>query len=147
MSRSGLFRAAALLAAGATPLLAAGSADAAELQQLRTGVPEVGADKLIAGATEIVAPIAEAGGVRLPQIAEPSLASLPVPGAVQERSLPSPVTADLSGLPEVSTPAAHGGNTQLGSVRAPIPTEIPAEIPAEVPASTVISGVLADING
>ena len=44
VSRSGLFRAAALLAAGAAPLLA-GSANAVEVPQLNGGLPEVGAER------------------------------------------------------------------------------------------------------
>ncbi|MFD4642999.1 hypothetical protein ACFWN2_37215 [Lentzea sp. NPDC058436] len=152
MSRSGLFRAAALLAASAAPLLAAGSATAAELPQLGSGLPEVGADQL-AGASQLANPLEAASAVQLPHVGAPVASDLPVaglpvpalPGAAHERSLPSPVAPDLGGLPELNTPEAHGGNTHLGSVQAPVPSGLPTE--GAVPNPTVLSGVLPTING
>lgn len=146
MSRSGLFRAAALLAASAAPLLAAGSANAAELPQLGSTLPEVGADQLASGATQLANPLEAASALQLPHVGTPVASDLPVPalpGAAQERSLPA--TPDLAGLPQVATPEAHGGNTHLGSVRAPMPSGLPTE--GAVPNPTVLSGVLPTING
>ncbi|SEQ50004.1 hypothetical protein [Lentzea albida] len=152
MSRSGLFRAAALLAASAAPLLAAGSANAAELPQLGSTLPEVGADQLASGATQLTNPLEAASALQLPHVGTPVASDLPVagalpvpalPGAAQERSLPA--TPDLAGLPQVATPEAHGGNTHLGSVRAPMPSGLPTE--GAVPNPTVLSGVLPTING
>jgi hypothetical protein len=149
VSRSGLLRAAALLAAGAAPLLA-GAANAAEAPQLGTGLPAVGADQLIggvSGVTQFANPLDAASAVQLPQVGAPVASDLPIPAlpglpglpaaAAQERSLPGPV----SGLPAVKTPEAHGGNTHLGSVRAPVPSS------DAVPNPSVLSGVLPTING
>ncbi|HEX7305848.1 hypothetical protein [Lentzea sp.] len=150
MSRSGLFRAAALLAAGAAPLLA-GAANAAEVPQLNGGLPEVGAGQLVPGATQLANPLEAASAVQLPHVGAPVASDLPVPalpGIAQERSLPA-----TPGLPAVKTPEAHGGNTHLGSVRAPVPSAAglptPAALPAPaaVPNPAVLSGVLPTING
>ncbi len=146
MSRSGLFRAAALLAAGAAPLLA-GAANAAEVPQLNSGLPEVGADKLVSGATQLVTPFEAASGVQLPQLGAPALGDLPVPAlpsdAAQERSVRGPI----GDLPNVKTPDAHGGNTRLGSVRAPVPSAGGLPTAGSVTNPTVLSGVLPTING
>ncbi|SDH18505.1 hypothetical protein SAMN05216553_117109 [Lentzea fradiae] len=150
MSRSGLFRAAALLAAGATPLLAAGSATAAEVPQLPGGLPVAGAGELLSGATQLTEPLNAATGVQLPHLGAPLTGGLPVPGLpgiAQERSLPSPVSANLGGLPEVRTPEAQGGTTRLSSVHASLPAELPAEVPTEVSDPHVLSGLLPTING
>ncbi|HUQ56931.1 hypothetical protein [Lentzea sp.] len=148
MSRSGLLRAAALLVAGAAPLLA-GAANAAEAPQLGTALPEVGADQLISGVTQLANPLDAASAVQLPQAGAPVASDLPIPAlpalpalpglpaAAQERSLQGP----LGGLPAVKTPQAHGGNTHLGSVSAPVPST------DAVPNPSVLSGVLPTING
>jgi len=146
VSRSGLLRAAALLAAGAAPLLA-GAANAAEAPQLGTGLPAVGADQLVnglSGVTQLANPLDAASAVQLPQAGAPVASDLPIPAlpglpaaAAQERSLQSP----LGGLPAVKTPQAHGGNTHLGSVSAPVPST------DAVPNPSVLSGVLPTING
>ena len=151
MSRSGLFRAAALLAASAAPLLAAGSANAAELPQLGSALPEAGADQLATGASQLVNPLEAVTALQLPHVGAPAAGDLPVaglpvpalPGVAQERSLPA--APGLDALPKVATPEAHGGNTHLGSVRAPMPSGLPTE--GAVPNPTVLSGVLPTING
>ncbi|GHH56028.1 hypothetical protein [Lentzea cavernae] len=151
MSRSGLFRAAALLAASAAPLLA-GSASAAELPQLGGGLPDVGADKLVADAGQLANPLDAASAVQLPHVGAPVASDLPVAGALPVPALPAaaaerslPATPGLDALPDVKTPEAHGGNTHLGSVKAPVPTGLPTE--GAVPNPTVLSGVLPTING
>src|SRR5687768_10036259 len=115
VSRSGLFRAAALLAAGAAPLLA-GSASATEVPQLNGGVPDVGADKLITDATQHANPLEAGKALQLPNVKAP-LAGDVAPEAAQERTVPNPVASELGtlpGLPNVDelTGASHIGDFQ-----------------------------------
>src|SRR2546428_14022202 len=79
VSRSGLLRAAALLAAGAAPLLA-GSANAVEAPQLNGGVPEVGADKLL-DATQHANPLDSAGAPQPRPVKAPPAGRVPAPRA------------------------------------------------------------------
>src|SRR5690349_9508237 len=131
VSRSGLFRAAALLAASAAPLLA-GSASAAELPQLGSGVPEVGAGTLVADATQLANPLESASAVQLPHVGAPVASDLPVPAlpavpaAAQERTVPNPVAAELGTLPTLPNAEALGGNSHIGGLKAPTPGKAPS---------------------
>ncbi|MGW6445054.1 hypothetical protein [Lentzea sp. NPDC055074] len=147
MSRSGLFRAAALLAASAAPLLA-GSASAAELPQLGAGVPEVGADKLIGDASQHANPLESASAVQLPHVGTPVGADLPVPalpGAAQERTIPAPAVPQLGTLPSVPHAQDLTGNAHVGDLRAPALQDLPTN--GVVPNAGVLSGVHPTING
>ncbi|MFD9705869.1 hypothetical protein [Lentzea sp. NPDC059081] len=145
MSRSGLFRAAALLAAGAAPLLA-GAANAAEVPQLNGGLPEVGADKVVTDTSQLANPLEAAGAVQLPHVGAPVASDLPVPAVpavpgAQERSLPNPVGANIGTLPSLPNADALG-NSHVGDLHAPAVPAAPA-----VPNPAVLSGVLPTING
>ncbi|MGI5506587.1 hypothetical protein [Lentzea sp. CA-135723] len=152
MSRTGLFRAAALLAASAAPLLA-GTAGAAELPQVGAGVPEVGADKLISDATQHANPLDSASAVQLPHVGAPVAAGLPVPalpgaalpGAAQERTIPNPVAAELGTLPSVPHAQDLTGNSHVGDLKAPALSDLPTN--NVVPNPNVLSGTLPTING
>ncbi|MDX3663562.1 hypothetical protein PV646_40280 [Streptomyces sp. ID05-26A] len=149
MSRSGLFRAAALLAASAAPLLA-GSASAAELPQLGAGVPEVGADKLISDATQHANPLEQAGGVQLPHVGAPVASDLPVPAlpavpGAQERTIPAPVVPQLGTLPTLPHTQDLTGNAHVGDLQAPALQDLPTN--GVVPNPAVLSGVHPTING
>ncbi|MEU3643128.1 hypothetical protein AB0E59_07085 [Lentzea sp. NPDC034063] len=149
MSRSGLFRAAALLAASAAPLLA-GSASAAELPQLGAGVPEVGADKLISDAQQHANPLESASAVQLPHVGAPVANDLPVPAlpavpAAQERTVPNPVAAELGTLPSLPNAEALTGNAHVGDLKAPALSDLPTN--NVVPNPTVLSGTFPTING
>jgi len=142
VSRSGLFRAAALLAAGAAPLLA-GSANAVEVPQLNGGLPEVGADKVISDATSHTNPLESAGAVNLGQIQAPVVSELPVPAA-QERTVPAPLP-ELGTLPSLPNAEALAGNAHLGDLKAPSLSDLPTN--GVVPNPNVLSGTLPTING
>ena len=149
MSRSGLFRAAALLAASAAPLLA-GSASAAELPQLGAGVPEVGADKLITDATQHANPLESASAVQLPHVGAPVASGLPVPAlpavpGAQERAVPNPVAAELGTLPSLPNAEALAGNAHVSDLKAPALSDLPTN--NVVPNPTVLSGTFPTING
>lgn len=155
MSRSGLFRAAALLAASAAPLLA-GSASAAELPQLGSGLPEVGADKLVSDAAQHANPLDAASAVQLPHVGAPVASDLPVPAlpavpGAQERTLPNPVAAELGTLPGLPNAEALAGDAHVGGLQAPTPGKAPSlsDLPTHnvVPAPAVLSGVHPTING
>ncbi|MET9226549.1 hypothetical protein [Lentzea sp. NPDC003310] len=147
MSRSGLFRAAALLAASAAPLLA-GSASAAELPQVGAGVPEVGADKLVADASQLANPLESAGAVQLPHVGAPVASDLPVPalpGAAQERTIPAPVAPQLGTLPSLPHTQDITSNAHVGDLQAPSLQDLPTN--GVVPNPAVLSGVHPTING
>ncbi|GLY50936.1 hypothetical protein [Lentzea sp. NBRC 102530] len=147
MSRTGLFRAAALLAASAAPLLA-GSASAAELPQVGAGVPEVGADKLITDATQHANPLESANAVQLPHVKAPVGGDLPIPalpGAAQERTLPNPVAAELGTLPSLPNAQELAGTSHVGDLKAPALSDLPTN--NVVPNPHVLSGTLPTING
>ncbi|KOV84450.1 hypothetical protein [Nocardia sp. NRRL S-836] len=139
MSRSGLFRAAALLAVGAAPLLA-GTAHADELSAVDGGVPDVGADKLITDATQHVKSLGKT--VKLPTVTAPvgqRTAQLSVP---QERTLPSTAAPELGALPGLSSlPGTDSllGGTHFGDLQTPHASDLPT--------NTVLSGILPTING
>lgn len=148
MSRSGLFRAAALLAAGAAPLLA-GSANAVEAPQLPGGLPDA---HTITDATKLVNPLESLGAVNLGQVQAPVVSELPaapavpaVPAAAQERTAPNPIAPELGTLP--SLPNAEGlvGNAHVGDVKAPSLSDLPTN--GVVPNPNVLSGTLPTING
>ena len=152
MSRSGLFRAAALLAAGAAPLLA-GSANAVEVPQLNGGLPEVGADKVISDATSHTNPLESAGAVNLGQIQAPEVSELPLgavpavpalPGAAQERTVPAPLP-ELGTLPSLPNAEGLAGNAHVGDLKAPSLSDLPTN--GVVPNPNVLSGTLPTING
>jgi hypothetical protein len=151
VSRSGLFRAAALLAAGAAPLLA-GSANAVEVPQLNGGLPEVGADKVISDATEHANPLESAGAVHLGQVKAPVVNDLPaapalpaLPGAAQERTVPNPIAPELGTLPALPNAEALAGNTHVGDLKAPSLSDLPTN--GVVPNPNVLSGTFPTING
>jgi hypothetical protein len=149
VSRSGLFRAAALLAAGAAPLLA-GSANAVEVPQLNGGLPEVGADKVISDATEHANPLESAGAVNLGQIKAPLASDLPVPAApaapaAQERTVPNPIAPELGTLHGLPNAEGLAGNANVGDLKAPSLSDLPTN--GVVPNPTVLSGTLPTING
>lgn len=146
MSRSGLLRAAALLAAGAAPLLA-GSANAVEVPKLDGGVPNVGADKLITDATEHANPLEAGKAVKLPTLNAPVGAhtpSVPEVPAAQERTVPAPLP-ELGTLPGLPNPDALAGGTHIGDVQAPKLSDLPTN--GVVPNPAVLSGTLPTING
>ncbi|MGW6936205.1 hypothetical protein ACWGE0_39530 [Lentzea sp. NPDC054927] len=149
MSRSGLFRAAALLAAGAAPLLA-GSANAVEAPQLPGGLPEVGAGNVITDATQHANPLESVGAVHLGDFQAPVVSDLPlpavpaVPGA-QERTAPNPVAPELGTLPTLPNPEALAGNAHVGDFKAPSLSDLPTN--GVVPNPNVLSGTLPTING
>lgn len=143
MSRSGLFRAAALLAAGAAPLLA-GSASAVEAPQL-PGVPEVGADKLL-DATQHANPLDQAGSLKLGQVQAPvagDVDTADVPAA-QERTVPAPLP-ELGTLPALPNAEALAGSAHVGDLKAPSLSDLPTN--GVVPNPDVLSGTLPTING
>lgn len=150
MSRSGLFRAAALLAASAAPLLA-GSASAAELPQLNTGVPEVGADKLVSGATQLANPLDAASAVQLPHVGAPVASDLPVPAlpavpsVAQERSVPHPIAAEVGHVAGLPDPRELPGTANVGNLPSPPLSDLPTN--NVVPNPAVLSGTLPTING
>ncbi|MDX8053388.1 hypothetical protein SK571_28775 [Lentzea sp. BCCO 10_0798] len=147
MSRTGLFRAAALLAASAAPLLA-GSASAAELPQLNTGVPEVGADKLVSGATQLANPLDAASAVQLPHVGAPVASDLPVPAlpaVAQERSVPHPIAAEVGEVAGLPDPRDLPGTANIGNLPSPSLSDLPTN--NVVPNPTVLSGTLPTING
>ncbi|MCX2952624.1 hypothetical protein [Lentzea sp. NEAU-D7] len=150
MSRTGLFRAAALLAASAAPLLA-GSASAAELPQLNTGVPEVGADKLISGATQLANPLDAASAVQLPHVGAPVASDLPVPAlpalpsVAQERSVPHPIAAEVGEIAGLPDPQDLPGTASLGNLPSPSLSDLPTN--NVVPNPAVLSGTFPTING
>jgi hypothetical protein len=156
VSRSGLLRAAALLAAGAAPLLA-GAANAAEVPQLGGGLPEVGADKVISDATQHANPLESAGAVNLGQIKAPVASDLPVPAVPAvpaERTESSPVAGlgALPGLPNPGGVADVSGLTRalpVGGLKAPGLSEGLSQLPTNgvVPNTNVLSGTLPTING
>ncbi|MFI6100002.1 hypothetical protein ACIA8G_31015 [Lentzea sp. NPDC051213] len=146
MSRSGLFRAAALLAAGAAPLLA-GSASAVEAPQLNGGLPDVGADKLITDATQHANPLEAGKALQLPAVKAPLAGDVEAPAApavpaAQERTAPAPLP-ELGTLPSLPNPDQLAGGTHLGGLKAP---QV-ADLPVPAPAAGVISGTLPTING
>ncbi|GAA3659863.1 hypothetical protein C8D87_113145 [Lentzea atacamensis] len=148
MSRSGLFRAAALLAAGAAPLLA-GSASAVEAPALGGGVPEVGADKLL-DATKHANPLDSVGGLQLGHIQAPVAGDVQTPvaprvPAAQERSVPNPLAAELGTLPALPNAEGLVGNAQVGGLKAPSLSDLPTN--GVVPNPNVLSGTLPTING
>jgi hypothetical protein len=140
VSRSGLFRAAALLAAGAAPLLT-GSANAVEVPQL-AGVPDVGADKLITDATQHADPLDQVGSLKLGQVKAPVVNDVQAPQApevpaAQERT--TPLAPELDVLPALPNPEQLVGGSDIGGVQAPKVSDLPA--------GGVISGTLPTING
>jgi hypothetical protein len=149
VSRSGLFRAAALLAAGAAPLLA-GSASAVEAPALPGGLPEVGAGQLIPDATQLANPLESIGAVNLGQIQTPLASDLPVPAVpaapvAQERTAPNPIAPELGTLPTLPNPEALAGNAHVGDLKAPSLSDLPTN--GVVPNPNVLSGTLPTING
>lgn len=149
MSRSGLFRAAALLAASATPLLV-GSASAAEVPQLNSGLPDVGADKLITDSTKLANPLDAASALQLPQVAAPVVGGVEAPAvpaaeAAQERSVPDPVAAEIGTLAGLPDPRDLPGTASMGNLPSPALSDLPAN--SVVPNPNVLSGTLPTING
>ncbi|WP_329790234.1 hypothetical protein V1227_39870 [Lentzea sp. DG1S-22] len=148
MSRSGLFRAAALLAASAAPLLA-GSASAAEAPQLGTGLPEVGADKLITDATRHATPLQSGAAVQLPRVGLPVAGDLPalpgLPAAAQERSVGYPIAAQIGEIAGLPDPGDLPGTASVGNLPSPSLSALPVN--GAVPNPTVLSGMLPTING
>ncbi|WP_112262968.1 hypothetical protein [Lentzea terrae] len=148
MSRSGLFRAAALLAAGAAPLLT-GSASAVEAPQL-PGVPEVGADKLIHDATQHATPLDSVGGVNLGQIKAPVAGDVEAPEAPEvhaphERTVPNPVAPELGTLPALPNVEGLADSAKIAGLQAPSLSDLPTN--GVVPNPTVLSGTFPTING
>jgi hypothetical protein len=149
VSRSGLFRAAALLAAGAAPLLA-GSASAVEAPQL-PGVPEVGADKLIHDATQHATPLDSVGGINLGQIKAPVAGDVEAPEAhhqvpaAQERTVPNPVAPELGTLPGLPNVEGVADSAKVAGLQTPSLSDLPTN--GIVPNPTVLSGTLPTING
>jgi hypothetical protein len=149
VSRSGLFRAAALLAAGAAPLLA-GSASAVEAPQLNGGVPEVGADKLLDATqhvTQHVNPLDAAGPLKLGQVQAPVAGDVKAPevSAAQERSIPDPANLGaIAGLPD---PGSLPGTADVNNLQ-PKPPAL-SDLPTNgiAPNPNVLSGTLPTING
>lgn len=126
MSRSGLFRAAALLAASASPLLV-GSANAAETPGLTGVAPEVPAEKVapvLEDATSSANPLHAGDAVKLPSVktAAPALPQVPQAPAAEapaaERSLP---IGTLPKLPDTNTVP----DTKVGGIKAPAVSELP----------------------
>ncbi|MEV6236880.1 hypothetical protein [Lentzea sp. NPDC051838] len=146
MSRSGLFRAAALLAAGAAPLLA-GSANAVEAPQLPAGVPDIGADKIVSDATQ-ANPLDSAGALKLGQISTPVNPDVAAPAAqvpAAERTVPNPVASELGTLPALPNAEGLVGGAHVGDLKAPSLSDLPTN--GVVPNPNVLSGTLPDING
>ena len=148
MSRSGLFRAAALLAAGAAPLLA-GSANAVETPALNGGVPDVGADKVL-DVTQHVNPLDSAGALKLGQVKAPLAGDVQAPEApevpaAQERTAPNPVAPQLGTLPGLPNVAGVADSAHVGGLKAPSLSDLPTN--GVVPNPTVLSGTLPTING
>ncbi|MCR3753026.1 hypothetical protein [Lentzea californiensis] len=150
MSRSGLFRAAALLAASAAPLLA-GSASAAELPQLGSALPEVGADKLVSGVTQLANPLDAASAVQLPNVGAPVASDLPVPAlpavpaVAQERSLPQPIAAQVGEVAGLPDPRELPGTANVGNLPSPSLSGLTTDNVVQSPA--VLSGTFPTING
>ncbi len=151
MSRSGLFRAAALLAAGAAPLLA-GSANAVETPALGGGVPDVGADKVL-DVTQHVNPLDSAGALKLGQVKAPLAGDVQAPEApeapevpaAQERTAPNPVAPQLGTLPGLPNVEGVADSAHVGGLKAPSLSDLPTN--GVVPNPTVLSGTLPTING
>jgi hypothetical protein len=149
VSRSGLFRAAALLAAGAAPLLA-GSANAVEAPQLNSGLPEVGADKLLDATqhiTQHVNPLDAAGPLKLGQVQAPVAGDVQVPEApaAQERSIPD--QANLGAIEGLPDHQSLPGTADAGNLvpKPPVLSDLPTN--GVVPNPHVVSGTLPTING
>ncbi|SES03662.1 hypothetical protein SAMN05216188_12031 [Lentzea xinjiangensis] len=148
MSRSGLFRAAALLAASAAPLLA-GSANAAEVPQLNSGLPGVGADQLLNGATPLGNPLDAADTLQLPTVVAPVLGdvqapALPSTAGAQERKVPHPNLGAIAGLPD---PQSLPGTANVDNLRPKPPVLSNVAGGNVVPNPHVITGMLPTING
>ncbi|MGW4212585.1 hypothetical protein ACWEIJ_31660 [Lentzea sp. NPDC004789] len=152
MSRSGLFRAAALLAAGAAPLLA-GSAGAVEAPHLNSGVPEVGADKVLDATQHAIPhanPLDSAGALKLGQVKAPVAGDLQAPDApevpaAQERTAPNPIAPQLGTLPGLPNVDGLADSAHVGGLKAPSLSDLPTN--GVVPNPTVLSGTLPTING
>ncbi|WP_434441973.1 hypothetical protein [Lentzea sp. E54] len=149
MSRSGLFRAAALLAASAAPLLA-GSASAAEVPQLNSGLPDVGADKLITDATKLANPLDAASALQLSQVQAPVVEDLQLPALPgvpvgQERALPTPIAAEVGQIAGLPDPRDLPGTASIGNLPSPGLPNLAAN--NVVPNPSVLSGTLPTING
>ncbi|MFS8095579.1 hypothetical protein LFM09_00405 [Lentzea alba] len=143
MSRSGLFRAAALLTVGAAPLLA-GSANAVEAPQL----PNVGgAGEIVTDATQHVNPLESAGALKLGEVKAPVLGDVDAPAApvAQERTVPNPIASELGTLPALPNAEALAGDANVGGLKAPSLSDLPTN--GVVPNPTVLSGTLPTING
>ncbi|GAB2868254.1 hypothetical protein [Lentzea nigeriaca] len=146
MSRSGLLRAAALLAAGAAPLLV-GSANAVEAPQLGGGVPEVGADKVL-DATQHANPLDSAGALKLGHVQAPVAGDVQAPReapAVQQRSVPAPLASDRGGVPALPKTGDLADTAHVGDLKAPRLSNLPAN--GVVPNPNVISGTLPAVKG
>ncbi|KJK42037.1 hypothetical protein UK23_39160 [Lentzea aerocolonigenes] len=147
MSRSGLLRAAALLAAGAAPLLA-GSANAVEALPSLPGVPEVGADKTVSDASLPANPLESAGALKLGQVTTPVTPdgkTPALPAAAQERTAPNPVAPELGTLPSLPNAEALASGAHVGDLKAPALSDLPTN--GIVPNPNVLSGTLPTING
>lgn len=140
-----MLRAAALLAAGAAPLLA-GSANAVEVPAVGSAVPNVGADQLITDATEHASPLDAAKAVQLPKVNAPIGAHTPakhqVP-AVQERTVPAPLP-ELGTLPALPNVDGLAGASHIGDLQVPKPSDLPTNTVVQ---DGVLSGTLPSING
>ncbi|GLZ33516.1 hypothetical protein Lesp02_57040 [Lentzea sp. NBRC 105346] len=142
MSRTGLFRAAALLAAGASPLLV-GAASAAETPNL-PAAPDAGTDKLIDTATGAANPLDATKAVQLPSVKAPGAPQVapqvktPAAGDVKapaaERSLPvgSLPVGTLPTLPDAGTvPDAKVADLQVPAVsKLPGLEQVQGQLPA-----------------
>jgi hypothetical protein len=152
VSRSGLFRAAALLAAGAAPLLA-GSASAVEVPHLNSGVPEVGADKVLDATQHVtphVTPLDSVGGLKLGQVKAPVAGDVQTPDApevpaAQERTASNPVAPGLGTLPGLPNAEGLADSAHVGGLKAPSLSDLPTN--GVVPNPAVLSGTLPTING
>ncbi|MEU0878442.1 hypothetical protein ABZ345_07600 [Lentzea sp. NPDC005914] len=149
MSRSGLLRAAALLAAGAAPLLA-GSANAVEAPQLPAGVPDIGAGKIVTDATQHANPLESVGALKLGQVKTPVSGDVQTPeapevAAAQERTEPNSIAPELGTLPGLPNAEALTGNAHVGDLKAPSLSDLPTN--GVVPNPNVLSGTLPTING
>jgi hypothetical protein len=129
VSRSGLFRAAALLAASASPLLV-GSANAAETPDLKGIAPEAAAAEKIAPAVtdagQATNPLDAAKGVKLPAVKAPVNAGAPQVKAPEapaaERSLPGDLPiGTLPTLPDTNAVP----NAKIGDFKAPAVSQLP----------------------
>jgi hypothetical protein len=147
VSRSGLFRAAALLAAGATPLLA-GSANAVEVPQLNGGLPDVGTDKLADATQHAANPLDSAGALKLGHVKAPVAGDVQTPDApqaAQERTVPNPVAPQLGTLPGLPNAKSLADSAHVGGLKAPSLSDLPTN--GVVPNPNVLSGTLPTING